>query len=154
MVRPNSAVLVMEEPSDARRPLMLHDFLAEPILTRMGRQLLADGIQRLFLVCAPELAGEARACLPPEAEAVVSDRREELMAFLNTPDPVLVLCRAAVPAEQAGPGFAYAAPGYELQDAWQVRMTNNVQGAELVPGWLPIYGPETIAELEPILRDL
>ena len=30
-------------------------------------------------------------------------------------------------------------------------MTNAVHGAELVPGWLPVFGPETIAELEPIL---
>ena len=37
MNRPQIAVLVMEEPSDAAGPLMLSDFLAEPILTRMGR---------------------------------------------------------------------------------------------------------------------
>ena len=34
-----------------------------------------------------------------------------------------------------------------------MKMTNAVQGAELVPGWLPVYGPETIAELEPVLRE-
>ena len=153
MMGPQSAVLVMEEPADSAGPLMLRDFLAEPILRRMGRQLLADGIQRLFLVCGPEWEREARGCLPAEAEVTVSDRREALMAFLNTPDPVLVLCRSAVPAEEAGPGFVYAAPGYELQEAWRERMTNSVQGAEPVPGWLPVYGPETIAELEPLLRE-
>ena len=75
------------------------------------------------------------------------------MAFLNTPDQVLVLNRSAIPAAQAGPGFVYAAPGYELQEAWRERMTNNVQGAEPVAGWLPVYGPATIAELEPLFRE-
>ena len=141
MVRPHSAVLVMEEPSDADKPLMLKDFLAEPILTRMSRQLLAEGVQRFFLVCSPPQAQEARACLPPDIEVILSDRQQDLMAFLNTPDPVLVLNRSAIPAAQAGPGFVYAAPGYELQ------------GAEPVAGWLPVYGPETIAELEPLFRE-
>ena len=153
MVRPHSAVLVMEEPSDADKPLMLKDFLAEPILTRMSRQLLAEGVQRFFLVCSPPQAQEARACLPPDMEVILSDRQQDLMAFLNTPDPVLVLNRSAIPAAQAGPGFVYAAPGYELQEAWRDRMTNNVQGAEPVAGWLPVYGPETIAELEPLFRE-
>ena len=33
-------------------------------------------------------------------------------------------------------------------------MTNAISGASLVPGWLPVYGPETIAELEPVLAEL
>ena len=140
MVRPYSAVLVMEEPSDSDKPLMLKDFLAEPILARMVRQLLAEGIQRFFLVCGPAFAQESRACLPG-GEAIISDQRDDLMAFLNTPDPVLVVNRSAIPAAQAGPGFVYAAPGYELQEAWRVRMTNAVQEAVPVPGWLPVYGP-------------
>ena len=32
-------------------------------------------------------------------------------------------------------------------------MTNNVQAAELVPGWLPVYGTDTLAELEPWFRE-
>ena len=83
----------------------------------------------------------------------ISNLQSELMAFLNTPDPVLVLNRSAFPLAEAGAGFAYKAPGYELQEAWKVKMTNAVQAAELVPGWIPIFGPETIAELEPILKD-
>ena len=51
-------------------------------------------------------------------------------------------------------GFAYAAPGRELRSVWQEKMTNAISGASLVPGWLPIYGPETIAELEPVLAEL
>lgn len=154
MMRPQSAVFFMEETvfPDARRPLMLEDFLAEPILTRMSRQLLAEGVQRFFLACDPQFAQQARACFPEGAEVMISDQHADLMAFVNTPDPVLVLNRSAIPAAQAGPGFAYAAPGYELQEAWRERMTNAVQGAELVSGWVPVYGPETLAELEDVFR--
>jgi len=152
MERPQSAVFLMEEAPDARKPLMLCDFLAVPILTWMSRQLLAEGVRRFFVVCGPSFAETARACVPREAELILSDRHAELMAFLNHPDPVLVLNRSALPMASAGAGFAYMAPGYELQEAWRERMTNAVQGAELVPGWLPVFGPETLAELEPVFR--
>ena len=147
------AVLFFEEdaaiPADSK-PLMLESVLSCPLLTWVSDQLRKDGIGRFFVVCGPRFAEEARRCLPEEAE--VSEQAEDLRAFLNTPDPVLVLPRAAFPMREAGPGFAYAAPGYELQEAWKVRMTNNVQGAELVPGWLPIYSLETVAEIDGLLR--
>lgn len=154
MVRPQSVVCFVEEEllPDSRRPLMLEDFLAVPILTWMGRQLLAEGIQRFFVVCAPEFASQARACLPAQAEVTVSDRYEDLMAFLDTPEPVLVLNRSALPLAQAGPGFAYTASGEELRQAWRERMTNAVQGAALAGGWLPVFGRETLAELEHLFR--
>ncbi len=63
-----------------------------------------------------------------------------------------MLPRAAFPMPEAGPGFAYAASGYELQEAWKVRMTNAVQGAELVPGWLPVYNMDTVAEIDGLMR--
>jgi bifunctional UDP-N-acetylglucosamine pyrophosphorylase/glucosamine-1-phosphate N-acetyltransferase len=66
----------------------------------------------------------------------------------------MVFVRGAIPFEKAGPGFVYAAPGYELQEAWKVKMTNAVPGATLMSGWLPVYGPETIAELEPAMREM
>lgn len=155
MVRPQSAVFFMEEdsaiPMDSK-PLMLEAVLSCPILSWMGSQLLADGVQRFFVVCGPRFAEEVRKCFPAEADVVVSEQQRDLMAFLNTPDPVLVLCRAALPLAEAGPGFAYAAGGYELQEAWREKMTNAVSAAELVSGWLPVYGPDTIAELEPLFR--
>ena len=43
--------------------------------------------------------------------------------------------------------------GFSSQEAWRERMTNAVQEAVPVPGWLPLYGPETVAELEPLFRD-
>ena len=156
MDRPQRAVLFLEEDSSVpehSKPLMLEAVVFCPILTWAGEQLLADGVQRFFVVCGPRFAAEARACLPEEADVTVSERQEDLMAFLNTPDPVLVLCRAALPAAQAGPGFAYAAPGRELREVWKDQMTNAVSGAELVPGWLPVFGPETVRELETALAD-
>ena len=146
------AVLIFEEdaavPADAK-PLMLEAVLSCPILTWVGNQLRADGVQRFFAVCGPRFAEEARRCLP---EAEVSEQWTDLEAFLDTGEPVLVLPRAAFPMAEAGPGFAYAAPGHELRDTWREKMTNNVQGAELVPGWLPVYGPDTVAEIEALLR--
>ena len=146
------AVLVFEEdaavPADAK-PLMLETVLSRPILSWVCGRLRADGIQRLFAVCGPRFAEEVRRLLPPEA--AVSEQWGDLEAFLDTEEPVLVLPRAAFPMKEAGPGFAYAAPGRELREIWRVKMTNSVQGAELVPGWLPVYGPETIAELTAIL---
>ena len=156
MISAQSAVFFLEEDSSVpehSKPLMLEAVLFCPILTWVSKQLLADGVQRFFVVCGPRFAEEARACFPDGTDVTVSERQDELMAFLNTPDPVLVLCRAALPMAEAGPGFAYAAPGYELQESWKERMSNNVSGAELVPGWLPVYGQDTIAELELLLRD-
>lgn len=134
------------------KPLMLEAVGSCPILTWVSRQLQADGVQRFFVVSGPRFAEEARACFPAEADVTVSEQGMDLTAFLNTPDKVLVLPRAAFPMAEAGPGFAYAAAGYELQEAWKVRMTNAVQAAELVPGWLPVYGQSTLAELEELLE--
>lgn len=156
MVRPLSAVFFMEEDHEipaGSKPLMLEAVLSCPILLWMSSQLLADGVQRFFIVCGPRFAEEARTCMPPEADVVVSEQQSDLMEFLNTPDQVLVLPRAAMPMAEAGPGFAYAAPGYELQAVWKTRMTNAITAAELVPGWLPVFGPETIQELEPLYRE-
>ena len=156
MDQPKRAVLIMEEddlvPAHSK-PLMLETVLFCPILTWMGNRLRADGVQRFFVVCGPRFAQAARACFAEEAEVTVSERQEDLTAFLNTPDTVSVLLRPALPMEEAGPGFAYAAPGYELQEAWKNGLTNRVDAAELLSGWVPVFGPETVAELEMLLRD-
>lgn len=149
------AVIFMEalpDPQAPRKPLMLEAVLSCPILAWMSSQLWADGVQRFFVVCEPCFEEEARRLFPAGAQVQISDRQESLMAFLNTPDPVAVLNRSAIPMQGVGPGFAYAAPGYELQEAWKEKMTNAVQGASLLEGWLPVYSEETIAELEPVLR--
>ena len=156
MDQPKRAVLIMEEddlvPAHSK-PLMLETVLFCPILTWMGNRLRADGVQRFFVVCGPRFAQAARACFAEEAEVTVSERQEDLTAFLNTPDTVSVLLRPALPMEEAGPGFAYASPGYELQEAWKNGLTNRVDAAELTGGWVPVFGPETVAELEMLLRD-
>ena len=153
---PQRAVCFLEEDSSIpahSKPLMLEAVLFCPILTWVGDKLQADGVQRFFIVCGPTFAEEVRRCFPADADVIVSEQQKDLMEFLNTPDQVLVLPRAALPLEEAGVGFVYQAPGYELQESWKERMSNNVSAAELASGWLPVYGPETIAELELLLRD-
>ena len=156
MDQPKRAVLIVEEdalvPAHSK-PLMLEAVLFCPILTWMGNRLRADGVQRFFVVCGPRFAEEAKACFPAEADVTVSERQEDLNAFLNTPDTVSVLLRPALPMEEAGPGFAYAVPGYELQEAWKNGLTNRVEAAELLDRWVPVFSLETVAELELVLRD-
>lgn len=156
MDQPKRAVLIMEEdalvPAHSK-PLMLEAVMFCPILTWMGNRLRSDGVQRFFVVCGPRFAEEARGCFPAEADVTVSERQEDLRAFLNTPDTVSVLLRPALPMEEAGPGFAYAASGYELQEAWRNGLTNQVAAAELLDGWVPVFSLETVAELELALRD-
>ena len=152
---PKRVVFFLEEDSSIPtygKPLMLESVLFCPVLTWAYQQLELDGAERFFVVCGPRFAEEARANFPPDADVIVSEQQSELMAFLNTPDPVLVFPRAAMPMKEAGMGFVYAAPGYELQDTWRTKMTNSIQGAKLIPGWLPVFGPETIAELEPVFQ--
>ena len=156
MDQPKRAVLIMEEDAMVpahSKPLMLEDVMFCPILTWMGGRLRADGVQRFFIVCGPRFAKEAEACFPEEADVTVSERQEDLADFLNTPDTVSVLLRPALPMEEAGPGFAYAASGYELQEAWKSGLNNRVDAAELLSGWVPVFSLETVAELEMQLRD-
>lgn len=150
------AVLILEEECSipaGRKPLMLETFLHRPLMERAAAQCLADGVQRFFIVCPPRFAAEAAACFPEGMAVTVSEQHAELLDFLDTDETTLVLCRAAVPYAEAGPGFAYAAPGRELREVWKDQMTNAVSGAELVPGWLPVFGPETVRELETALAD-
>ena len=136
-----------------RAVLILETFLHRPLMERAAAQCLADGVQRFFIVCPPRFAAEAAACFPEGTAVTVSEQHAELLDFLDTDETTLVLCRAAVPYAEAGPGFAYAAPGRELREVWKDQMTNAVSGAELVPGWLPVFGPETVRELETALAD-
>ena len=153
---PQRAVFFLEEDSSLpahSKPLMLEAVLFCPILKWMSDKLLADGVQRFFAVSSPRFAQEVRACFPEDADVTISEQHSELLDFLNTPDPVAVFVRAALPMEEAGPGFVYGAPGYELQAVWREKMTNAVSAAELLSGWLPVFSLDTIAELEPMLRD-
>ena len=157
------AVFILEEDRSipaGHKPLMLEAILGRPILERAAKQCmadvqcLADGVQRFFVVCSPRFAEEAAACFPEGTDVVISERHAELLDILDNDEDTLVLCRAALPMAQAAPGFAYSAPGRELREVWKNKMTNAVSGASLVSGWLPIFGPETIAELEPVLAKM
>lgn len=151
------AVFMMEEdasiPADGK-PLMLEAVLHRPILERAVSQCLADGVQRFFVVCPPRFVRETAACFPEGTDVIISEQHAALLDFLDTEEETLVLCRAAFPFAKAGPGFAYSAPGLELRDVWKDKMTNAVSGASLVPGWLPVFGPETVAELEQALKTM
>lgn len=150
------AVFFLEEDSaipEGGKPLMLETVLFCPILRWMIDRLTASGVQRFLAVCGPRFAEEVRSCFPEGADVLVSEQQSDLMEFLKTPDEVAVFPRAALPWDAAGQGFAYAAAGYELQEAWKVKMTNAVTEARLLSGWLPIFGLETIAELEMPFRD-
>ena len=139
---PQRAVLFLEEDSSLpahSKPLMLEAVLFCPILKWMSDKLLADGVQRFFVVSSPRFAQEVRACFPEDADVTISEQHSQLLDFLNTPDPVAVFVRAALPVEEAGPGFVYGAAGYELQEVWREKMTNAVSAAELLAGWLPVY---------------
>lgn len=152
---PQRALFFFEEDAAipaGEKPLALQPVLSPPVLEWMCHSLLRKGVGTFFVVCSPRFAAEAKACFPEGAVVSVSEQHNDLADFLDTEETVLVLPRAAVPLEEAGPGFAYAASGHALQRAWKDRMTNNVQEAELVSGWLPLFGPETIAELEPLFR--
>ena len=156
MDHPQCAVFFLEEDSSIPahgKPLMLEAVLFCPILKWMSDKLLADGVQRFFAVCSPRFEEEVRACFPADADVTISEQHRELLDFLNTPDQAAVFVHPALPLEEAGPGFAYAAPGYELQEVWREKMTNAVSAAKLLSGWLPVFSLETIAELEPMLRE-
>ena len=155
MNRIQRAVFLMEEETaDAAgsKPLMLNAVLSCPILSWMSSQLQAEGVQRFFLACDERFAQEARSCFPEGAEVTISNRHSDLLDFLDTDEITAVLPRSAIPMEEAGPGFAYQAAGRELRQVWKDKMTNAVSGAELLSGWVPMYSPAVIAELEPILQ--
>lgn len=152
---PRRAVLFFEPDTvlvDGVRPLALESVQGRPVLYWMSRALTADGVTRLFVAAPPRFGAEIRDCLPPGLSAQVSERHDALMEFLDTPESVAVLPRAALPFPQIGAGFAYAAPGDVLRQAWGVRLTNAVQDASLLSGWVPLYGLDTLRELESIFK--
>ncbi|MBQ9492925.1 MAG: hypothetical protein IJR54_04230 [Oscillibacter sp.] len=138
--------------TDSPGPLALESVQGQPVLYWMARALTKNGVTHLFVSAPPRYEAEIRACLPPGLSALVSERHDALMEFLDTPDPVAVLPRAALPFARAGAGFAYAAAGSTLREAWAVRLTNAVQDASLLSGWVPLYGRDTLRELQPVFQ--
>jgi len=148
-----NAVLLMD--ASPAPPLLLAPAGGRPVLSWMAERLWSQGVRRFFIACEPPYEAQVRSLLAPleGAEAVVSDRHDALMAFLEGAGMTAVLPRPAFPMAQAGPGFAYAAPGRVLREAWDQGLTNAVGEAELLSGWLPLYGPETLREVEDLLQN-
>ena len=153
---PTQKAVIFFEPNevlaDGVRPLALETIHGQPVLYWMARALSGNGAERLFVAAPPRYEADVQACTPPNLSATVSDRHDALMDFLDAPGFVAVLPRAALPMPQIGAGFAYAAPGDSLREAWAVRLTNAVQDAELLPGWIPLYGLDTLEELKPFFE--
>ena len=124
MDQPKRAVLIMEEddlvPAHSK-PLMLETVLFCPILTWMGNRLRADGVQRFFVVCGPRFAQEARACFAEEADVTVSERQEDLTAFLNTPDTPACHCFCASINQRNLPGFRYTIMNFYISVVCKIK---------------------------------
>ena len=150
MENPRSAVIFLEE---GARPLALKSIRGRPVLFWMAERLRRDGVERAFIASDDRFAEAVRACFPAGMEISVSDRHGDLMKFLEAGEGLTaVLARSALPVPQAGAGFAYAAPPEVLRRTWQIKMTNAIQEAELLSGWIPLYGPDTLAELESVFQ--
>ena len=103
---PKQAVLIFEEDAAVPaglKPLMLETVLSRPILSWVCDRLRAEGVQRLFAVCGPRFAEEARGILPPES--AVSEQWTDLESFLVTDGATGVLPAAPVPLVEAGNWF-------------------------------------------------
>ena len=71
------------------RPMMLQRIMGTPLLTWLVQSLLADGVERYFLVCLDRFREEAKACFPAQAELMtVSDAEaaDRMHVFLSTAD--------------------------------------------------------------------
>lgn len=85
-----SAVLFLLDDSyrtGSEKPLMLHRVLGVPLLGWLSHALLRAGVDRCFLICAPALLQEARACFPGGMElSAASDESpaDRLHVFLST----------------------------------------------------------------------
>ncbi len=153
---PTTKAVLFFEPNeilaDGVRPLALETIQGKPVLHWMFRALSDNGASRFFVAAPPRYGAEIKSCLPAGAAVTVSERHDALMDFLSGPALVAVLPRAALPMPQIGAGFAYAASGDSLREAWAVRLTNAVRDAALLPGWVPLYGRNSLEEMRPFFQ--
>ncbi len=112
------AVFMMEEdhsiPVDGK-PLMLEAILAVQFMERAANSAWRMAFSGFLLSARPALSRRQLPASRRERTLVISEQHAQLLNFLDNDENTLVLCRAALPIAQAGPGFAYAAPGHELR---------------------------------------
>lgn len=155
MDRPQRAVFFLEEDSSVpehSKPLMLEAVVFCPILTWAASScgpMVCSVFCRLrspFRCGSPRMPAGGGGCYGFRA-AGGSDGIPEHTGPGAGFVPGGAACRAG------RSWICLCGAGYELQESWKERMTNQVTAAELVSGWLPVFGPDTIAELEPLFRE-
>lgn len=155
------AVLFLPDDSsdeEIGQPLMLQSVLFCPLLTWVGRTLMARSVRRFFIACAnadqERWREELTACLPAEAEVTVSADPLRLKDFLQEEGEVVVLPCAMVPAElPEGDNYAYTAPASSLRQSWYDGSGDAVKGAEKLPGFTAVYDLPRLQALELSCRD-
>ncbi|QNL43978.1 glucosamine-1-phosphate N-acetyltransferase [Oscillibacter hominis] len=155
----NQTRAVLFLPDDAScegvdRPLMLQSVLFCPLLTWVGKTLMARSIQRFFIVWGKEeYAAELRGCFPAEADVLVSGSREALMDFLSQEGEVAVFPCEMLPLElPGGSSYAYTAKASALRESW-TNGSDAVPGARELSGFSAVYDLPRLREMELACRD-
>jgi len=146
--------LTARSSDEQSEPLMLETVLFCPLLTWVSEKLRANGVQRFFIVCGAEFAEKVKSCFSAGSEVTVSDRDDDLLAFLDGDGPVAVLPAAAVPIEddlEAEENCAFTADARSLRESWGASGT--VPGAKKLPGFAAIESAADIQDLSPLCRD-
>lgn len=171
-----NASCVIFVPDDTARtglsqPLMLTAVAGAPLLWYLGRSLLEQGVDRVFLVCHKQYLAAARACL--SAEMTVSASSGEAAAdllhvFLSTDEseedelPVITGPAVVLPGETAPAATACSltVQREKLMQAldedvpFDVFLRENGQVADRALGLHAVQGAEDLARLQKQLRGL
>lgn len=145
------AVIFMDdgpaEENGAGKPLLLQSVLFCPMLCWLSDALCSGGVERFFVFCPARYQEEAQSCFVHPEQAMVSDRQEALLAFLEGEEQTLVVPGAAVPVESAGENSVYAASGTSLIKSLQEH-SEEVEGAESVAGFTAITSSKGLNSMQ------
>lgn len=150
------AIILLDEDTSSNentRPLMLETILFCPVLTWVGKKLMADGVRRFFIVCGSNNAGQARACFGESDDVTVSASRDDLLAFLNEDGPVAVIPCTSLPVS-GGKNYAYIAEASALLKSWNTDSEHFVQGAKPMKGFTSVHTFSELQHLQLRCRDM
>ena len=155
MIDSKRAVIFLDEEgaeeTKTERPLLFRPVLFCPMLTWLSDALRREGVERFFVLCAPEEQEEALSCFYNKENVTVSDRWEELLAFLRGPEPVLMVPCAAVPVESSGENCVYTAAGDAVCRGLETG-SGEVEGAAAVKGFTAIRSVNGLNSMQYIAR--